>query len=155
MASRANPYSRGEPIRVRCVGLRTSTRTVSFKKEGGVIKPNKTRVTTLAALWDGNKVYVSPQNSENSLFSENTTYFVRNYTLSNKYGKDSLLVDHKSSVFKTAPIPLSEKERAAAMEVLLPSSVDKSGDEHNLFVCGGYVTLRGEVNNVSTFEVFV
>ncbi|KAA0702517.1 hypothetical protein E1301_Tti022011 [Triplophysa tibetana] len=34
------------------------------------------------------------------------------------------------------------------MEVLLPSSRSKSGEEHSLFVDGGYVTLTGKKHNV-------
>lgn len=79
------------------------------------------------------------------------TYFVRNYSINKKYGKECLIVDHKSTIFKTAPLAMSENERSSAMEVLHPSSIERTGEEHNLFVSGGYITLRGQVNNVSTF----
>lgn len=50
--------------------------------------------------------------------------YKRNYTVNEKYGKDFLTVDHKSSVFKTTLFHWVK--RTAAMEVLLPSSIEKN-----------------------------
>ncbi|KAA0717505.1 hypothetical protein E1301_Tti023691 [Triplophysa tibetana] len=54
MASKMKtPYDRMEPIRMRCVGLRKSQRTLGYIEVEGATIPDKIHITTLAALWDG------------------------------------------------------------------------------------------------------
>ncbi len=81
-------------------------------------------------------------------FEEGVSYLVKNYSLSNKYGKPSIFVKSATCKFKTAPLRLTEDRERKAKEILVPHSPLVSVDPSE----AGYVSILGEIEEVSTFN---
>ncbi|XP_050957618.1 uncharacterized protein LOC127158581 [Labeo rohita] len=126
----ASPYSRPSPIRVKCVLNRRNAKTLNFKLVNGEIRPGNQEVTYLSALSTG------------------VTYYIKNYTVSSRYGQQRLFMGPNTTTYKTAPLTLTFDAEKMAKDALIPPSVSVTGDEQDLFSRGCYLTLEGTVEHM-------
>ncbi len=109
------------------------------------------KFTTLCALTDGETVYLSVRNGSDPEFDEGQSYVVKNFTLSQKYGRPCLFVNQATIKFKTTPLAITEEAKRAAKEALYPPSPLKNGDEDDIFSNRSYLSLQGQIEKVSDF----
>ncbi|KAI2647008.1 Hydroxycinnamoyl-CoA hydratase-lyase [Labeo rohita] len=144
----ASPYSRPSPIRVKCVLNRRNAKTLNFKLVNGEIRPGNQEVTYLSALSTGGQVYVTQSSSDSAAFEEGVTYYIKNYTVSSRYGQQRLFMGPNTTTYKTAPLTLTFDAEKMAKDALIPPSVSVTGDEQDLFSRGCYLTLEGTVEHM-------
>lgn len=70
--------------------------------------------TTLCALTDGESVYLSVRNGSDPEFNEGQSYVVKNFTLSQKYGRPCLCVNQATIKFRMTPLAITEEAKRAA-----------------------------------------
>ncbi|ROI15866.1 hypothetical protein DPX16_0246 [Anabarilius grahami] len=144
-----SPYSRPGPIRRRCVANRTPCKAATFKSKEGKIKSMSFTIKTTSALSDRTNIYLSSTFGDELNLEEGATYYLKNVTVSNKYGRQNIHFGKSSSKFRTAPIELAAKVEKAAREALCPQSQKVTGNEGDIFSRGDYLSLQGRVLKVS------
>lgn len=115
----------------------------------GEIRPGTQVITYLSALSTGGQVYVTQSSSDRAAFEEGVTYYIKNYTVSSRYGQERLFMGPNTTTYKTAPLTLSFDAEKMAKDALVPPSVSVTGEEQDLFSRGGHLTLEGTVEHVS------
>ncbi|KAK2915714.1 hypothetical protein Q8A67_000088 [Cirrhinus molitorella] len=145
----ASPYSRPSPIRVKCVANRKNTKPLNFMFINGEIRSGTQEVTYHSALSTGEKVYITQSSSDRPSFEEGVTYYVKNFTMSARYGQERFMGPN-TPTFKSAPLPLTREAEKMAKDALTPPSVSVTGDELDLFSRGGYITVEGTVEHVAS-----
>ncbi len=148
-----SPYTRPAPIRCKCVANRTTKKAVSYNYDGEKIKIQSFNVKTVSALSDGTNLYTSTSLGRFSEFEEGVTYFLKNVTVSAKYGRQNLYFGRTSSKFRAAPLALSDAAEKAAKDILCPPSHPITGEEADIFSRGDYLSIQGQVEKVSYFNV--
>ncbi len=149
------PYSRPAPLRIRCVATCRSKKALTFVRENNKIYVGTYKFTTLCALTDGETVYLSVRNGSDPEFEEGQSYVVKNFTLSQKYGRPCLFVNQATIKFKTTPLAITEEAKRAAKEALCPPSPLKTGDEDDIFSNRSYLSLQGPIEKVSDFKSII
>ncbi|KAM9435871.1 uncharacterized protein Hap1MRO34_001922 [Clarias gariepinus] len=144
----ASPYSRPSPIRVKCVMNHRHVKTLNFQVVNGEIRLGNQNITYLSALSTGGKVYITQSSSDSAAFEEGVTYYVKNYTLSSRYGQERLFMGLNTRTYKTAPLTLTFDAEKMARDALIPPSVSVTGDDQDLFSKGGYLSLTGTVEHL-------
>ncbi len=81
------------------------------------------------------------------------TYFLKNVTVSAKYGRQNLYFGWTSSKFRAAPLALSDAAEKAAKDILCPPSHPITEEEADIFSRGDYLSIQGQVEKVSYFNV--
>ncbi len=148
-----SPYTRPAPICCKCVANRTTKKAVSYNNDGEKIKIESFNVKTVSALSDGTNIYTSTNLGRFSEFEEGVTYFLKNVTVSAKYGRQHLYFGRTSSKFRAAPLALSDADEKAAKDILCPPSHPITGEEAEIFSRGDYLSIQGQVEKVSYFNV--
>ncbi|KAK9958571.1 hypothetical protein ABG768_010684, partial [Culter alburnus] len=147
-----SPYSRPAPIRCKCVANRTICKGVTFVKEGTKVKISSLRARSSSALSDGKNIYVSSNNNETPDFEEGVSYFLKNVTISNKYGRQILYFGKSATKFRTAPITLTKEEEKAAKDALCPPSHYVT-EQEDIFSRGDYLTVKGQVKKIQPLRM--
>ncbi len=148
------PYSRPAPLCIRCVATCRSKKALTFVRENNKIHVGTYKFTTLCALTDGETVYLSIRNGSDPEFEEGQSYVVKNFTLSQKYGRLCFFNQAKIK-FKTTPLAITEEAKRAAKEALCPPSPLKTGDEDDIFSNRSYLSLQGPIEKVSDFKSII
>ncbi|XP_042610675.1 uncharacterized protein LOC122144100 isoform X2 [Cyprinus carpio] len=125
-----------------------TTKTLNFMQVDGEIRPGTQVITYLSALSTGGQVYVTQSSSDRAAFEEGVTYYIKNYTVSSRYGQERLFMGPNTTTYKTAPLTLSFDAEKMAKDALVPPSVSVTGEEQDLFSRGGHLTLEGTVEHM-------
>ncbi|ROL52064.1 hypothetical protein DPX16_0275 [Anabarilius grahami] len=102
----------------------------------------------MCSLTDGNNVYITIKNGSDFEFEEGGSYVVKNYTLSQKYGRPCLFITRETRKFRTAPLAVAELAEKAAKEALYPPSQCMTGEEEDIFTNTGHLSLKGKIEKV-------
>jgi len=148
MSSGSSPYSRPASTRITCVDNRTNHRAKTYEVSSGKIKIATFKTTTISALSDGVKAYLAPVDGDNPVFATGRAYIIKNYTLSQKFGRESIFLNPNSRKFLTASFELPEEAEKSARYLLNPPTVLMSGEELDLFTRGGFISLKGQIEKV-------
>lgn len=150
----AHPYSTPLKLTFKCVQTRTNKKAASFVSKGSTIEISNFNTFTVCALTDGSRAILHKKNGPTPEFEAGDFYILKNCTLSNKHGQDYLLLGRTSMKFRTAPLVVTEEAEKAALDALCPPSPFATGEEEDLFVRSGYLSLRGKVEKVSDVCLF-
>ncbi|XP_039550091.1 uncharacterized protein LOC120494826 [Pimephales promelas] len=148
MSSASSPYSRPAPTRITCVDNRTNRRAKIYEVSNGKIKIASFKTTTISALSDGVRAFIAPVDGDSPLFETRKAYIIKNYTLSQKFGRECIFLNPNSRKFQTASFELPEEAERSARYLLNPPTVLMSGEEHDLFTRGGFISLKGQIEKM-------
>lgn len=117
-----SPYTRPAPMLLKCVANKTTTKAVSFKRLGETIVMESSICKTSSAFSNGETIYICTMTTETPQFEEGVTYFLKNVTLSHRYGRQNIFFGRTSVKFRAAPLTLTSEVENAAREALCPPS---------------------------------
>lgn len=150
----ASPTSPPAFLRCKCVDTRLNRRALTYCTKGKKIEVAKVKTEMVCALTDGTTVYLNKKDGLTPEFEDGVSYILQNYTLSNTYGQMYLFVGPGMMKFKTVAQDISEEAQKAAKEALCPPSPSMSGEEGDIFSRGGYLSLQGQIKEVSEFAIY-
>nr|XP_055069999.1 uncharacterized protein LOC129450968 [Misgurnus anguillicaudatus] len=147
MSAENSPYSRPASTRIFCVDNRTNRRAKTYEVSEN-IRIASYKTTTISALSTGMRAFIAPVDGDSPVFKTGRAYIIRNYNLSQKFGRECIFLNPKSKKFQTAPFELPEAAEGSARHLINPPTVLMSGEEEDLFTRGGYISLIGEIEKL-------
>ncbi|XP_073729893.1 uncharacterized protein [Misgurnus anguillicaudatus] len=147
MSVENSPYSRPASTQIFCVENRTNRRAKTYEVSEN-IRIASYKTTTISALSTGMRAFIAPVDGDSPVFETGRAYIIKNYTLSQKFGRECIFLNPNSKKFQTAPFELPEAAERSARHLINPPTVLMSGEEEDLFTRGGYISLIGEIEKL-------